>query len=404
MKRITGTLLAALTLSQVAPALPTVAFAAEATATATATEVLGISKTKPASGPYVEIDGGFMVPYVHEIERTNISFEMIPIPGGTYVIGSPEDEEGRSEDEGPQFTITVEPFWMAKTELTWGEYKTFMRNYDIFKRLRSRGIRQVDDSNKADAVTIPTPLYDPSHTYKFGDDRLQPAVSMTQYGAKQYTKWLSGVTEIQYRLPSEGEWEYAARAGSTTPYSFGATAEDLEKYATFADNGGDAGASKVGLKEPNAFGLYDMHGNVWEWTVDQYNSEGYGDKAGKSLSWSEAIAWPEGPDFRAARGGGFQDSADRLRSAARLGSVDEDWKSEDPNVPLSPWWYTSDPARMVGMRLVRSAKPLPKEEISKFWDAGDESTLSDVEFRLKEGRGATGLPVPDLIPDFQRRK
>ena len=228
---------------------------------------------------------------------------------------------------------------------------------------------------------------------------------MTQFAAKQYTKWLSGVTQIQYRLPSEVEWEYAARAGSDTAYSFGDSADELEKYATFVDNGGEEGATKVGLKLPNAFGLHDMHGNVWEWTIDQYSEEGYGeDKGGKSLTAKEAVAWPTGPDFRAARGGGFQDSADRLRSAARMGSVDEEWKSEDPNIPLSPWWYTSDPARMIGMRLVRSSSPLPAEEIKGYWDAGDESTEHDVEFRLKEGRGANGLPVPELIPEFQRRR
>lgn len=404
MKRIAGTLLAALTLPHLASVPSAFAEPLPVSSEATAAEVLGISKTKPTSGPFVEIEGGFMVPYTHKIDRTNISFEMIPVPGGTYVIGSPESEEGRTEDEGPQFTVTIEPFWIAKNELTWGEYKTFMRNYDIFKRLRSRGVRTVDASNKADSVTIPTPLYDPSHTYKFGDDNQQPAVSMTQYGAKQYTKWLSGVTQVQYRLPSEAEWEYAARAGSTTAYSFGDSAEDLEKYATFADNSGDAGASKVGLKEPNAFGLHDMHGNVWEWTVDQYNAEGYGDKGGKTLTGAEAINWPTGPDFRAARGGGFQDSADRLRSAVRIGSVDEEWKSEDPNIPLSPWWYTSDPARMVGMRLVRSSKPLGHEDIQNYWNSGDESTEHDVEFRLKEGRGAAGLPVPELIPEFQRRR
>lgn len=405
MKRIAGTLVAALAISSSTAAPMALANPTVAAAEAAQGETLGISKTKPASGPYVEVEGGYMVPYVHQIERTNISFEMIPIPGGTFTIGSPETEEGRSEDEGPQFTVKVDPFWMAKTELTWAEYKTFMRNYDIFKRLRSRGVRPVDDSNRADAITVPTPLYDPSHTYKFGDDAKQPAVSMTQYAAKQYTKWLSGITQVQYRLPTEAEWEYAARAGSQTAYSFGDSAENIEEYATFADNGGDAGASKVGLKKPNAFGLHDMHGNVWEWTVDQYSEEGYGeDKAGKTLSVSEAVNWPQGPDFSAARGGGFQDSPDRLRSAARIGSVDEEWKSEDPNIPLSPWWYTSDPARMIGMRLVRSYQPLSADDIKNYWSFGDESVESDVKSRLEDGRGVVGLPVPELIPEFQRRR
>jgi hypothetical protein len=147
-----------------------------------------------------------------------------------------------------------------------------------------------------------------------------------------------------------------------------------------------------------------MHGNVWEWTIDQFDPKGFGDRGGKKLAWQESIGWPTQADSRAARGGGWEDSADRVRSAVRLGSVDEDWKSEDPNVPLSPWWYTSDPARMVGMRLVRSANDLPADVIHRFWDADNQGIDEDVQFRLKEGRGAIGLPVPELIPEFQRRR
>jgi formylglycine-generating enzyme required for sulfatase activity len=177
----------------------------------------------------------------------------------------------------------------------------------------------------------------------------------------------------------------------------------LEKYATFTDNAPD-GASKVGTKLPNAFGLHDMHGNVWEWTIDQFDTKGFGDRAGKKLAWKDAVGWPTMPESRCVRGGGWQDGADRLRSAARMGSADEDWKEEDPNVPLSPWWYTSDPSRMVGMRLVRSSTPLSKEMIAKFWEYDHESIEQDVSFRLREGRGATGIPVPELIEDLRRRR
>jgi formylglycine-generating enzyme required for sulfatase activity len=364
---------------------------------------LGMSATKPESGPFVQVAGGFMVPYLHKFENTSISFEMIPVPGGEVTIGSPESEAGRTEDEGPQFTVVIEPFWMAKTELTWGEYKTFMRTYDVFKKLGDKKIRVVNESNKADAITVPTPLYEPSHTFEHGDDNKQPAVTMTQYAAKQYTKWLSGMSQVQYRLPTEAEWEHAARAGSKSAYAFGDDPAELEKYATFTDNAPD-GASKVGTKLPNAFGLHDMHGNVWEWTIDQFDTKGFGDRAGKKLAWKDAVGWPTMPESRCVRGGGWQDGADRLRSAARMGSADEDWKEEDPNVPLSPWWYTSDPSRMVGMRLVRSSTPLSKETIAKFWEYDHESIEQDVSFRLREGRGATGIPVPELIEDLRRRR
>jgi len=87
-----------------------------------------------------------------------------------------------------------------------------------------------------------------------------------------------------------------------------------------------------------------------------------------------------------------------------MGSIDEDWKVDDPNIPLSPWWYTADPARMVGMRLVRSAKPLPNELMKKFWEIDAPSIQEDVDARLNEGRGVTGIPVPELIQEFQRKR
>lgn len=367
---------------------------------------LGISETKPENGPFVAIDGGkggYMVPYTQILERTNVVFEMIPVPGGVATVGSPEAEAGRSEDEGPQFTVQLEPYWVAKTELTWAEYKTFMRSYDIFKKLASEKIRQVDESNRADAITVPTPLYEPSYTYEYGDESKQPAVTMTQYAAKQYTKWLSGLTGVQYRLPTEAEWEHAARAGSQTAYCFGDEPAELEKYAFFAGNS-TKGAAKVGSKAPNAFGLHDMHGNVWEWTIDQYAATNFGDRGGKSFVGLEGTQWPTESDSRTVRGGSWQDSAERVRAAVRMGSVDEEWKERDPNVPLSPWWFTSDPARAVGMRLVRSLVPIQGEQLKKFWEIDAEGIQEDVDARLKEGRGALGLAVPELLPLYQRKK
>ncbi len=365
---------------------------------------LGISKTQPDSGPFVKLaDDAFMVPYSHSVEGTEVSFEMIPIPGGKATIGSPDEQPGRNQDEGPEFTVDVEPFWMAKTELTWAEYKTFLKTYDIFKRLSRQGVRKASGLDQADAITIPTPLYEPSFTYEFGDDPQQPAVTMTQYSAKLYTQWLSGITGSQYRLPTEAEWEYAARAGTKTAYSFGDDPTELDQYAAFADNCPD-GAPKVGSKKPNPFGLHDMHGSVWEWTLDHYASDSYSGRQGKTLSVSEALVMPKEKSSRCVRGGGWQDPPERLRSAARLGSDDKVWKDADPNVPKSPWWFTDDPARMVGMRLVRSAKPLPQEDLKKIWGVDHNEINEDVLFRLEEGRGAIGISVPELLQDFKRKK
>ncbi len=314
-------------------------------------------------------------------------------------MGSPENESGRSEDEGPQVEIEVPPFWMAKTELTWAEYKVFMGLYEIFKQLQSAGIRKITDENRTDAITAPTPLYEASHTFEYGEHPRQPAVTMTQYAAKQYTKWLSGMTSTQYRLPTEAEWEYAARGGTTTAYSFGDDPTKLDEYGCFEANQG-GGANQVALKKPNPFGLYDMHGNVWEWTVDGYSDDGFDKIAPGPLSVENAVQWAPSAYPRCVKGGGWQDPPERCRSAARMGSEDEDWKSEDPNVPLSPWWYTTDPARSVGMRLVRSWKPMSSEKIAKFWDIDNEDIRLDVQTRLEEGRGAIGLPVPELAKEL----
>jgi formylglycine-generating enzyme len=365
---------------------------------------MGWSDSKPTEGPSVEVDGKFMVPYTSTIPGTSVKFKMIPIPGGEFVMGSPDSEEGHKPEEGPQRTVKVDPMWVSESELTWAEYKTFMGTYTIFKQLKSSGIRKIDADNRVDAITVPTPLYEPSHTYEYGDDPAQPAVTMTQYSAKQYTKWLSGLTGIQYRIPAAAEWEYAARAGSTTAYSFGDNAADLEKHAAFADNAPD-GAAKINSFAPNAFGLYDMHGNVWEWVIDEVLVDGY-PKTDGTITWVDSIAWPTTATGRCVRGGGFQSDAVECRSASQMASIDlddqvGDWKDDDPNFPHSPWWFTSDPARSVGMRIVRSATPLDEELINKFYNIDHEDIQLDVETRLDEGRGILGLAVPELAEQLK---
>ena len=222
---------------------------------------VGIAKTKPADGPSVEVDGGFMVPYSFKIPGTDVTIDMVPIPGGTYMMGSPDDEDGRKDDEGPQIEVNVDPMWVAKTEINWAQYKEYMNLYAIFKEFESNGERTVSDDNKADAITAPTELYDASFTFEYGEEPQQPAVTMTQYSAQQYTKWLSRVTDQQYRLPTEAEWEYVARAGTKTTYYWGDGEDGIDDNAWYFDNC-DEGVKAVGEKKPNPFGLYDMLGSV----------------------------------------------------------------------------------------------------------------------------------------------
>jgi len=362
-------------------------------AIAIAQDLPGIQSEKPADGPSVQTDQGWMVPYEAKIPGTEVTFRMIPIPGGEYVMGSPATEADRKADEGPQRKVIVEPFWMGECEVTWSEYTRYMELYRSLKEFESRRLRKVTAENRIDAITAPTPLYQPDFTFEFGADPKQPAVSMTQYAAKQYTKWLSAITTQQYRLPTEAEWEYACRAGSTTAYSFGDDAAMLDEFAWHEANTNEEGTRLVRQKKPNAWGLYDMHGNVAEWVID-----GYAPYEPQDQPIAAAADWvrTDKPDPRVVRGGSWAFPAAECRSSSRLGSDDKAWKEYDPNLPRSPWWYTTDPARGVGFRLLRALKPLPRETIEDFWKIDSEDIQFDVGDRLSEGRGVSGLADKDL--------
>jgi formylglycine-generating enzyme required for sulfatase activity len=312
------------------------------------------------------------------------------------VVGSPEDEEDREDNEGPQFKVETEPFWMGKYEVTWAEYTEYMKLYGIFKEFEIRGIRKVTEETKIDAITSPTELYDPSFTFEFGEDPKLPAVTMTQYAARQYTKWITGVTGQFYRLPTEAEWEYACRGGTESAYSFGDDMDDLEDYGWYYDNSDDA-PHEVGGKKPNPFGLYDMHGNVAEWTLDGALDDGYAKFGGKTVKAADALVWIEELTGRVVKGGSWEDDPEACRSAARLLSEEDDWKVEDPNLPLSPWWFTSDPTRGIGFRVIRPLNPPEsKDAKERYFAADSQETIDGVENRMQEGRGGMGLVDEEL--------
>jgi formylglycine-generating enzyme required for sulfatase activity len=204
---------------------------------------------------------------------------------------------------------------------------------------------------------------------------------MTQLAAKMYCKWLSAKTGRYYRLPTEAEWEYACRAGTTTAYSFGDDPDDLDDYGWYYDNSDDK-YQKVGQKEPNPWGLHDMHGNVAEWVLDGYSSEGYKSLAGKS--WKNPMVPPKGIFGQVVRGGSWFDDADRLRSAAR-GFSQEDWKAQDPQIPQSIWYMTD--ADYVGFRIVRPLRaPTPKE--AERYDVDEIQKRDMVEYAAAKGLAA----------------
>ena len=361
---------------------------------------MGIVSEKPADGQFVDLgDGTYMVPFTFTIPGTDVEFEMIPIPGGKFLMGSPESEEGRSDAEGPQVEIVVRPFWMGKYEVTWSEYKSYMRMDTIFKSFNTKGIRQITEESKVDAVTAPSGLYDPSFTYDAGDGPRTPAATMTQFAAKQYTKWLSGISGHFFRLPSEGEWEYACRAGTTTAYYFGDDPDLLEEYAWFDDNA-DWERQEVGQLKPNPWGLYDMLGNAAEWVLDEYSEDGFARLVDDKKESDPVVAWPTEIYPRTVKGGSYEMLADECRCASRLGSDDEEWKIDDPNTPQSPWWYTTEPATGVGFRIISPLDvPASPEEKARFWEADHPWIIRTVKNRIEtNGKGSLGIADPSL-PD-----
>jgi len=304
-----------------------------------------------------------MKPYTEVIANTDTTFDMVPIPGGKFLMGSPANEANRQADEGPQHEITIDPFWMGKCEVTWNEYEIWMSKLDI----RRRELAKTEPSSLdkvADAVARPTLPYT-DMTFGMGKDGF-PAICMTQLAAKTYCKWLTAKTGRYYRLPTEAEWEYACRAGTTTTFSFGNDPAKLGDYAWNFDNSNEA-YHKVGQKKPNPWGLYDMHGNVSEWVLDKYVPDFYQQFAGKATKDPLAIGTSEYP--RAVRGGSWDDDPQKLRSAARRGSSKE-WKQQDPQIPQSIWYLTD--AQFLGFRVVRPLLVPSAEEKAKLWEAGKD--------------------------------
>jgi formylglycine-generating enzyme required for sulfatase activity len=292
-----------------------------------------------------------MAPYFETIPGSSIRFEMVAIRGGAFLMGSPADEAGHSSDEAPRHEVSIKPFWIGKFEVTWDEYDRFAFQQSIANNQTRAGAPR---QGPADALTRPTPPY-ADESFGYGKGR-QPAISMTHHAAMEYCRWLSAVTGKLYRLPTEAEWEYACRAGSTTPYAFGDDVAKLGEYAWHAENS-DGAPHAVGKKKPNAWGLHDMQGNVAEWCIDKYDSGFYGRTRPGQVS---PVLLPDEKRYpNVVRGGSWDDDALRLRSAARLASRKE-WSKRDPQRPQSIWWHTE--AITVGFRVVR---PLEEQEALK---------------------------------------
>ncbi len=303
----------------------------------------GVSLAQAQADPSQAKAEGEMKPYAETIPGTAITFEMVPIPGGTLKLGSPDAEEGRAEDEGPERDIAIKPFWMGKHEVTWEEYDQFAFSIELKRR---QGNTNPTRDKVADAITRPTPPY-ADETFGYGRKN-QPAICITHHAAMEYTRWLSEKTGKTYRLPTEAEWEWAAAAGAQTAYSFGDDPAKLEDYAWYVEN-----AEKpmpIGKKKPNAWGLHDMHGNVAEWVLDHYQKDVYETLSADKPTLGHVILPDEKEYPYIVRGGSWDDDPEALRTAARRAS-NKEWSIQDPQRPQSIWWHTD--ATFVGFRVVR---------------------------------------------------
>jgi formylglycine-generating enzyme required for sulfatase activity len=320
-----------------------------------AVAVIGTAGAATALSAPQEPPGGSsaatMKTYSQVIPGTEIKFDLVPIPGGTFEMGAPSGEAKHGKDEEPQHTVQIEPFWMGSKEVTWDEYEQFAFSYDLKKKKRE-GVdlkKQSELEKKADAVTRPTPPYADS---TFGHGRSgQPAICITHHAAMEYCRWLSEKTGLIYRLPTEAEWEFACRAGTKTAYFWGDEMPENNEYAWFVNN--SEKPMPVGKKKPSPWGLYDIHGNVAEWCLDHYDPAAY-KKFAAVKPCKQPVVLPDAKEYPyVARGGSWDDDADVLRSAARVASNPE-WSVQDPQRPQSIWWHTD--ATKVGFRIIRPLK------------------------------------------------
>ena len=269
--------------------------------------------------------------YDQAITGTPVVIKMMPVAGGKFKMGSAVEP-----DEQPK-TVEVSSFWMAATEVTFAEWDAYFKDQTL------------PQSKIIDGVTRATPQYI-DLTWGMGRDQKHPANSMSQLAAMMYCRWLFEKTGIFYRLPTEAEWEYACKMGTTE--------QNLDLAAWFKKN--SAGKfHHVMQKKPNTLGIYDMLGNLSEWTLDQY-APGYGALAAKDPLAAPATKYP-----RVVRGGSYLDESSVLRCANRIPS-DALWNQRDPQIPKSKWWLTD--GMFVGIRVVRPLQQPARAEALRFYD------------------------------------
>lgn len=320
------------------------------------------AETGPTAPLLTDLPPDAFEDYTDVVPNLNVRFEMVAVQGGTFRMGTPESEPGRRDDEGPQRDVQISPFWIGKFEVSWREYDAY------YSQTATRG--KNEQGTRADGITGPTPPYgSPDQGWGKG---ARPAITMTHYAATKYCEWLSKVTGRIYRLPTEAEWEYAARAGTTGPFPFieevteswfgrwqrqlfGGVLYDeatLDQHAIYRAN------SKLrsypgAAKQPNPWGIYNMFGNVREFCLDYYDPAVLA-----SYPEGQVVVDPKGPasgEEWVVRGGSFKTEVEDIRAGARDRTRHTEWLRTDPQTPKSVWWFSD--ANDVGFRIVREFRP-----------------------------------------------
>jgi formylglycine-generating enzyme required for sulfatase activity len=298
---------------------------------------------------FLSADVSAQTTVTERIPGSKASFSMALVPAGIFTVGS---ADGPPNQQPPR-QVQLDSFWIGTTEVGYDEFIVFyQKQYDADSTARP-GL-----AYKADAVSRPTPQYI-DYTYGMGKSGF-PAVSMTQQAALRYCQWLYEKTGDFYRLPTEAEWEAACKFGSSGVGSW-QLRTDLGSYAWYYDNSYEK-YHELAQKKPNPLGLYDMLGNVMEWTLDSYE-ENYlqnlpGDPAANP--WVE----PTKRHSRTVKGGSYDSSPEECTCSARKKSEPK-WQARDPQIPKSRWWNPDSP--FVGFRVVRPVKQPDKAGVDAFF-------------------------------------
>ncbi|EMI29243.1 Formylglycine-generating sulfatase enzyme [Rhodopirellula europaea SH398] len=343
-------------------------------------------QSKPPTGERsVKTGQGFMVAYTQRIPGTNVEIEMVPVAGGTIDLKPPPPPLASSIDASgveqtgathvkpkvdPDLkvqTVAIEPFWMGKLEITMEQYMPYRQLYYAHRKAAFRKGYERPGFDEVDGVSSPTDVYDYSFHFEFAGASDSPVPTTSQFAARQYTKWLSLVCELDYRLPLRSEWQHACVSGQKPELLVDDVAVHFESTETVE-------TIRAGTKLASSFGLHDMQGNVSEWVIEDTATTGL---------------------FRGhvAIGGNFNSDAKDCQCGSILRST-EDWWDEDPDYPPSPWWATSDESRATGFRIISPLTQMSDQLRELYWEADSERLREDVEARVESGRGTFGFVKP----------